>query len=201
MARLFIGLDVPLLAPLVKRIDQLSNMGPSVRPVRPDAMHITLRFLDEVDNENIDQLCAAIDSAVDDARNEGWLSVFDLKLTHVGTFPELHPVKTNQQPRVVFAAPSELGCLPKITQRLDECIDSIELPIPKRDKPFTVHITLARVKRRRSPDRRVIESIRQMIDDSHDIGLGSIKVKTIKLIESRLTPQGPDYKTRHTTRF
>jgi RNA 2',3'-cyclic 3'-phosphodiesterase len=199
MLRLFIGLDVPLLAPLGRAIDQLAHMGPSVRPVRPDALHITLRFLGDVDPQCLDPLAGVIDSAVQEGLADGWLMPFDLVLTHIGTFPKQQDGEPVVTPRVVFAEPSDPGPLPRLTDLLDTRIDALGLPIPPRDLPMHAHITLARIKRRRSLNPRLAHAITQLINDSPGVGLGSIRVKAVKLIESRPGAHGPDYIARHTS--
>jgi 2'-5' RNA ligase len=197
MLRLFIGVDVPRLAPLCRLIDRLGRMGPSVRPVRPDAMHITLRFLGDTDPRHVNALCHAMDVAVREAVDVGWLSPFDLLLTSVGTFPG----KPGSPPRVVFAAPDDAGPLHGLSDAIDTRIDTLGLPIPGRDQPFHPHVTLARIKRRRSPDRRATAGINQLITDTDDAGLGSMRIKQVKLIESRPGPQGQEYFARHTSPF
>jgi 2'-5' RNA ligase len=201
MPRLFIGLDVPILAPLSRLIDELARLGSSVRPVRPDALHITLRFLGEVEAEHADAVSNAIDAAVAEGIHAGWLGPFDLELTHAGTFPGAEPGQGVGPPRVVFAAPDDPGPLPRLSALLDGHIDALGLPIPPRDLPLDTHITLARVKRRRTPVRRVNESIAQLVAEAHGAGLGSMRVKAVKLIESRLGAAGPDYTARHTCRL
>lgn len=201
MARLFIGLDVPILASFGRLLEQLSRMGPSVRPVRPDALHITLRFLGEVDPQHIQTLAGAIDSAVGEGLDGGWLAPFDLVLTHVGTFPVRQAGQKILSPRVVFAGTNDPGPLPRLSDTLDEHINALGLPVADRDKPMHAHVTLARVKRRRSPDRRVIDAITQMIAEARDDGLGSMRIKAVKLIESRQGAQGSEYIARHTCAF
>ena len=186
-----------MLAPLCRQLDKLSKMGPSVRPVRTDGLHITLRFLNEVDSAHIDALAGAMDVAVAEGQQGGWLVPFDLHLTHVGTFPQ----DRNAPPRIVFAAPDEPGPLPQLSDLIDARLDALNLPIPPRDKPMHPHITLARVKRRRRPDRRVMEGITHLIAEAKKTGLGSARIKAVKLIESRLGAQGPDYSARHVCRL
>lgn len=197
MLRLFIGVDVPPLASLCRPIDRLGRMGSSVRPVRPDAMHITLRFLGETDPQHIDPICHAMDAAVREAVDAGWLSPFDQLLTSVGTFPG----KPGAPPRVVFAAPDDAGPLHGLSDAIDTRIDALDLPIPGRDQSFRPHVTLARIKRRRSPDRRATAGINQLITDTHGAGLGALRINQVKLIESRPGPLGQEYFARHTSPF
>ncbi|MEZ6193568.1 MAG: RNA 2',3'-cyclic phosphodiesterase [Phycisphaerales bacterium] len=197
MLRLFIGVDVPPLASLCRPIDRLGRMGSSVRPVRPDAMHITLRFLGETDPRHIDPICHAMDAAVREAVDAGWLSPFDLLLTHIGTFP----VKPDPTPRVVFAAPADPGPLTKLSDAIDEQLDMLGLPIAERDNPFHAHATLARIKRRRTPDRRVSADLPRLIEEARRTRLGKAPLKAVKLVESRIGPHGPDYTARHVSFF
>lgn len=197
MLRLFIGVDVPRLAPLCRLIDRLGRMGSSVRPARPDAMHITLRFLGDTDPRHVNAIVQAMDAAVRGAVATGWLSPFNLALTQVGTFP----AQPGAPPRVVFAAPDDAGPLPGLSDAIDARIDALGLPIPSRDQPFHPHVTLARIKRRRSPDRRATAGINQLITDTRGTPLGAVRIKNIKLIESRPGTHGQDYLARHACPF
>ncbi len=193
MPRLFIGVDVPALAPLCRLIDQLGRMGSSVRPVRPDKMHITFRFLDEVAEEQIEALSLAIDSGVQQAIREYGLTPFNLVLTHLGAFPS----NPSGLPRVIFAEPGSGEQLVRLSDAIDHSIQQSGIDVARRDHTFHPHVTLARIRRRRRPDRRAVEGIARLLGDDYEGGLGSIRIKQVKLIESRPGSDGYDYIARH----
>ena len=192
--RLFIGLGIPARAPLCRVIDRLSGMGPSVRPVRATHLHITLRFLGDVTPDHLDPIIGAIDNAMHVGLSHGWLMPFDLHLPCLGTFPDRAAA-----PRVLFAHLGDAGPLRKLSQALDAELDDLEPPIPPRDHPFNPHVTLARLSRTRRPNRQVRDTLRTIIAESKaGPELGSVRIKAVKLIESRPGTHGPAYTTRHT---
>lgn len=192
--RLFIGLGIPARAPLCRVIDRLSDMGPSVRPVRATHLHITLRFLGDVSPDHLDPIAGAIDSAVEAGLSHGWLGPFDLHLSRLGTFPDRAAA-----PRVLFACSGDEGLLRRLSQALDAELDALGPAIPPRDHPFNPHVTLARFSRTRRPNRRVRDTLSTMIAEAEvGPGLGSVRIKAVKLIQTRPGTHGPAYTTRHT---
>ncbi len=197
MPRVFIGVDVPMLAPLRRLIEELSHIGPSVRPVRTDGLHLTLRFLGDVEPSATTQLAEALDAAVGEGREAGWLMPFDLHLTRLDAFPH----HNSRHPRVVFAASDDPGPLPRLSELIDAKLDASDLDITPRDHPMHAHVTLARVKHRRRPDRRAVAGIADLFKQTQGTSLGTARIKAVKLIESRLGAQGPDYKALHVSTF
>ncbi len=194
MMRLFIGLGIPARAPLCRVIDKLCGMGPTVRPVRATHLHITLRFLGDMSQNHLDPIADAIDSAVHDGLALGWLMPFDLDLSCLGTFPDC-----SDSPRVLFARSHDSDPLQRLSQALDAEVDALGLPISTRDHPFNPHVTLARFSRTRRLNRSSRDTLRTIIAESQaGTGLGSVRIKAVKLIESRPGTHGPTYITRHT---
>ncbi len=193
--RLFIGLGIPARAPLCRVIDGLTGMGPSVRPVRATHLHITLRFLGDVAPEHLETVAGAIDSAVTIGLADGWLGPFDLHLARLDTFPP----SGGAPPWVLFASLGDQDVLGKLSQAIDTELDALEALVPPRDHPFNPHVTLARFRRNRPPSRRVRDTLNAVIAESNaGPGLGSVRVKAVKLIESRPGAHGPVYTVRHT---
>jgi RNA 2',3'-cyclic 3'-phosphodiesterase len=128
--RIFIALDLD--DAIRERIDRflegVRGFAPDARWVLPESLHITLKFIGEKPAETIDDIKRAL-AGVDLAR-------FDLSLKGYGFFP------TEKSARVFWVgieSGPELGALAKSVDRMTSA-----LGIPKEDRPFSPHLTLAR---------------------------------------------------------
>ena len=147
----------------------------AVKWVRPELMHLTLRFLGDTPLDRLPAVQAALD-AVAAAHVP-----FDLHLTGVGCFPN------PRRPRVVWVG---LGGDEAALLALKAALDAALLPLgwPPEDKPFRAHLTLGRV--RDDGDVRGV-------DWSTPVPPRPVPVTALRLIESQLRPDGPVYTVRH----
>jgi 2'-5' RNA ligase len=126
--RLFVALDIPdtIRHALADYAMRLNHAVPSVRFVRTEGLHITLKFLGET--EKTDQLREAL-SRVQQTQ-------FPVALANTGFFPNA------ERPRIFWAgidAPTDLA---ELARKVDEACSM--LGFPREDRPFTPHLTLAR---------------------------------------------------------
>ncbi len=129
-----IELDTASAGSIAKWIQVLKSKVSDVRWSRPDQLHLTLKFLGDVDNRELPQLCDAMREAC-----QG-IEAFGLELSGLGAFPK------NKPPRVVWmSAEDPHGVLGQLAQRLDERF--AELGIARETRAFTPHLTLGRVVR------------------------------------------------------
>lgn len=150
-----------------------------VRWVRPEQIHLTLRFLGDTPVAQLDAIRKGMDAAVAD------LSPFSLHLSGIGAFPN------KRQPRVIWTGlDGEVMRLHSLKSALDAQLTLLELP--PEDKPFRAHLTLGRVK-----DQRAIEGVEWAVD----VPPIELPVTAIYLIESRLQPDGPVYTERHVSKL
>src|SRR5260221_5209323 len=177
--RLFIA--VPLPKEIADRAAAcLPPALPAVRPVRPELMHVTLAFLGWVPDDRLaDATAAAMAAAAGNAP-------FDLTFDHAGRFP------ATGRPRAVWlgagAGAAELGRLAADTAR-----ELRDRSFAHEDRPFTAHLTLARVRADASgPEARTIAAA---FDALTVPGL-RLRVDHIAVVESRLSPKGPTYTAR-----
>lgn len=179
--RAFIAIDLP---PAVKAAlaDVAATLGGrvprgAVRWVRPEQMHLTLRFLGDTPVDRLPALAAALD-AVTEGR-----APFALRLTDVGCFPNA------RRPRVVWVG---LGRAEKELAALVAGLEAALRPLgwPPEDKPFRAHLTLGRVKDERAA---------QGVDWATAVPPLDVPVTAVRLIESQLRPDGPVYTVRHTS--
>ncbi len=151
----------------------------AVRWVRPEQIHLTLRFLGDTPIDRLPALAAALDDVA------GRHSPFALRLTTTGCFPNAH------RPRVVWVGlGGEAAALAALVADLNAALGALGLP--PEDKPFRAHLTLGRVK-----DGRGAQDMPLAVD----VPALPIPVAALHLIQSDLRPDGPVYTVRHVGRF
>ena len=178
--RVFVAVELPdtvkaEFSGLVSAIDSLGVRG--ARTVRPEGIHLTLKFLGDVDVELIPEIEVAMDSAA------GEIAPFDLSLGDAGVFP--NPRAT----RVLWVGvEGDLDSLGRLQQRVEESL--AELGFRPERRRFNPHITAGRVRDRVSnADRqRVTETLL-----SHEYARPLVRVESISLILSALHPDGAVY--------
>lgn len=184
MTRTFIAVRLPdaIRVQLALQIDTLKPRLPAaVRWVAPESLHLTLAFLGELDDPRL----AAAEQATAAAAREG--APFTLALTHLGTFG---PARAS---RVIWAGVSgDIAALGNLQGRL---ASELELRgFPREDRPFSPHLTLARIKEPLRPDvARAIPDLLRAAPAEH----GSWQVHELCAMKSDLWT-GP---TRTTARY
>ena len=128
--RVFVSIPMPNTAGLLPLIDDLSKIR-GVRTSPPGQMHITLRFIGDVDEERVDDIEAAVKESIADIRPSR------ITLKGIGAFPN------PRIPRVIWAGISTDMPLLEISERLSKKFRTINIPFD--EKPFRPHITVARV--------------------------------------------------------
>ena len=184
--RLFVAVTLPAEArdAIVRLIQGLRAADlTGVRLVDPDGVHLTLKFLGNVDSSRVPALTDALDAV-----GEGAVS-FALHLGGVGVFPD------RRSPRVLWAGVSgDTDALATLARRVDDACAN--MGFPREPRPLSPHLTVARLRDRASADDRQRAGIVLA-----DIGLPpaeSFAVEAFHLIRSTLTPSGPLYDTVHT---
>ncbi|HEY7849361.1 MAG TPA: RNA 2',3'-cyclic phosphodiesterase [Ktedonobacterales bacterium] len=136
MTRTFIALDLSeaARATLHNDLRRLARGLPDVRFVDPASLHLTLAFLGELDDE---ALAAVIALAGEVARHA---APFELALAGLGVFGP------TDAPRVIWAGVGgELRSLLALQRRLADAL--VAEGFPREQRPFSPHLTLARLKR------------------------------------------------------
>ncbi len=183
MLRLFISANLP--PDLVSAIgDVQGQLKRRLRSLplswtRPEGIHLTFKFLGDTDPARVDSIVAGLQSAVVSHPS------FTVTVAGLGCFPNL------RQPNVLWIGVQDPE---KGLQRLAAGVDAAtaRLGWEKENRPYTGHLTLARVKREaRNDERRAIgDSISQF---SLPDPLGSLPVHSLHLMRSELNPGGSVY--------
>jgi 2'-5' RNA ligase len=178
--RSFIAIELPgelklKLAQLETRLR--SARQPWVKWVRPESIHLTLKFLGNIEIESTTAITEAIEESV------RGIPPFRLKVKELGVFPN--------PKRVQVAWVGISGELDKLTQ-LQKKLESNLSPMgfAPESRSFTPHLTLARLNNRASPSER--QSFGDLIT-STSFEDGDIEVDAISLMKSQLTRTGAIY--------
>ncbi len=180
VVRLFIAVELPanVRQRLADLADELRGMGlERLRWVRPENIHITLKFLGETPAERQPQIEDALRAAVQGVA------------THELTLGELGKFGGRQNPRVLWVdVRGDVDALKALQKRVDAEIAALGFPADER--PFAAHLTLARVpqdvaKKVARPLAEAIEAVR--VPDP------PIPVREIVLMRSELRREGPVY--------
>ena len=179
--RLFVAvsLPAPVQAAVSRTIQHLASALPQVRWVRPEQLHITLKFLGEVDNRQLPLICDLVQNAAQQV--EG----FTASLEELGTFPKGRP------PRVVWLSMQQgVNELRAIHDRLDEAL--VELGVPREARLFTPHLTLGRVGRTQD-----VAAIPEALARCWPQGVLKVEVDQLDLMSSSGRNSGHGYETLH----
>lgn len=180
--RLFIAVEVPPDARrALERVQaELQREVPDhvVRWVRPEGIHVALKFLGDVPRGSIAEIQLALEEAV---RGHG---PFSLTAFGLGAFPN------TRRPRVVWiGVEGEIRRLKALRRSVEETVSP--LGYPSEDRPFEPHLTLGRVERGAS--RSELDLIGDLVERSEIGELASWRVEAVSLMRSELKPGGAVY--------
>jgi 2'-5' RNA ligase len=187
MMRCFIAveLDEPLrvaIAEVQRRVraavDKSVGRDVKVQWIRPESIHVTVKFLGEVPEGRI----PAITNALRDVATSGRAGT--VEVGGLGVFPDL------RNPRVCWIGLREgAASLIQLAEAVEAAMDGLGFPMESR--PYSPHLTLARMKEGGRAIGRVIEQQGLLTKESGTIGC--LTVRTLTLMKSELRPSGAVY--------
>lgn len=172
----FISIDIGSFQKLIQLGNEIKNSGANVKLVEPENIHITLKFLGDTNEADIEKIEEIIKNAVND------MDSFKIKFKNVGVFPNQNYIK------VLWIGIENKDKLEIIAQKIDK--DLSKLGFKKEKRGFSAHLTVGRVRSAKNKD-----NLLQIIEKYKDIEFLNFKVDSIKLKKSELTPKGPIYTT------
>jgi len=181
--RLFIAINLPqdLLTALMTTQRQLQRRlaGHPLRWSRPEGIHLTLKFLGDVDPARIPAIAETLNRAA--ARH----APFELPVGRLGMFPNA------RRPNVLWVGVRDEGNrLRRLAADVDKALANLGWQREKR--PFSGHLTLARVKK--NANNRERQSLGEAVTALRGYErLGKIPATTIFLMRSQLRPDGARY--------
>lgn len=175
--RAFLAVELPgeLRNSLGRIVEELRGCGADVRWVRPEAVHLTLKFLGEIQPEQVEEIRVAVQEVA------GRHGPFKMEAKALGCFPRL------EQPRVVWVGlEGEKWRLEALQRDVENAL--VQLGFPREERPFKPHLTLGRV---RSPKAR--HALIQRLKNGEGIRVGELPVDSVTLFRSELLPSGARY--------
>ncbi len=147
---------------------------PSLRWVRPDAIHLTLKFLGETAADKVPAIEAALRQAL------AGLSPLRVELGPLGTFG-------GRRPRVLWiGVAGDVDRLKDLQARVERALRS--LGFPREERPYSPHLTLARVPPSGAIGPALEEALAAVPPPQ-----AAMDVREVSLMLSRLGPAGAAY--------
>ncbi len=178
--RCFIAIDIPediradltdLQKELAGRMDVRKG---DVKWVEPESMHLTLKFLGEVPDQQVAEVCNVTRDVA--ARHPA----FDFDVKEVGSFG-------GRSARVLWVgAGLHSPELLQLQQDLEEQL--AQAGWPKEGRQFSGHLTLCRIRNVKAG-----EKLGTLAEQYKDFDLGTVRSDSLCVYESRLQPEGPIY--------
>jgi 2'-5' RNA ligase len=170
-----IDLDEGLKKALETFAGELKPLTSSVRWVGPSGMHLTLKFLGEISEEDAARVSLALEETASRHR------VFSLVLERTGTFPP-----GGSAPRVLWVG--VVPAAPLLALQEDIEGQMAKLGFEREKRAFHPHLTLGRVKSPVGLDPLVREMRQQQ-----DRRFGDMSVQKFIFFQSALKPSGAEY--------
>ncbi len=175
MIRTFLAIELPQKIIEELKAEQLrwKANGPRAKWVRPENMHLTLKFLGEIPRKRVDQVIEVARECCSRHRS------FVLNISGKGAFPNL------RRPRVLWVGVhGDLEAVKDLHSDLESGLQDIGFPA--EDRNFSPHITVARLKGS-VPSTALGNFLKG------NISLGPIHVNEIIVFQSKLSSSGPTY--------
>jgi 2'-5' RNA ligase len=187
--RLFVALEITssVRKNLAALIDSLRAVAPQAKWVRPENLHVTLKFIGEVPDTKTAEVVSIL--RVLCGVYQGVRShPVNLCFRGLGCFPD------DKRPRVFWVGIEASADLKGLAADIGKATE--KLGIPNERRPFSPHLTLARFEPPRLPDKLSVA-----IQQSAQRDFGSLHAREFHLIESKLKSSGAEYTTLESFAF
>ena len=185
--RIFVALDIDedIRSRIAKFADDLRQHAPAVRWVKPESLHITLKFIGEKPDPAVKQVEQTL-SSIPIAR-------FQVTFAGSGFFP------TPQSARVFWIGIAEQPSLAQLATKIDDSLAAAG--IPKEQRAFSPHLTLARAGggsgapgwRKGDRPNRQFAVLQRHLEGSAAPEFGTMTAREFFLYRSQLSSKGSTY--------
>lgn len=178
--RLFVALDLPdaVHQKLRDLVDELKRESPDVKWVNPECIHVTLKFIGHVDEAKTHEIQQALGKIHSDRP-------VTMEFRGMGFFPN------ERRPRVVWCGVQGSDNMAKLAGDTEAVLEP--LGIEREARPYTPHLTLARIDAetvRRAQVEKLVAAAKKFADTS----FGSVRETKFHLYESVTKPSGAEYR-------
>lgn len=177
MIRSFLAADLPmtLRTSIVDATAKLRDSSFDVKWLKPEGIHLTLKFLGGIEEKQIQPIVDAVRPVV---INQKPLA---LRAEGIAAFPNL------KRPRVIWiAVTGDTERLKNIQERIEQSLSA--LGFPAENRPFSPHLTVGRIR-----SGRKITDLISKIQELAGITFSAFTVNELVLYKSILRPEGAAY--------
>jgi 2'-5' RNA ligase len=176
--RLFVSVDCDGLADEIAAVQEPFADASGLRLTDPAQTHVTLKFLGDTDPERVPAVTEAVERAV----AESDLTPFEAEFGGLGVFPSLDYISV-----VWLGVRDGSDRLTTLHEHIEQRLTAIGFEPEEHE--FTPHVTLARM------DHAGSKQLVQKLVRNRDPTAGTLAVDAVRLTESTLTDDGPEYTT------
>lgn len=184
--RTFVAVEIngPIRARAGELIATLAATTADVKWVEPHNLHLTLKFLGDVHQREITEVCKAV------AQGAAEVEPFELEVRGAGAFPNA------ARPRTVWlGAAAGADQMVVLHDRVEAAL--AKLGYREEHRRFQTHLTIGRV-RGAGPG---IAELGKLLQQRADFAVGSMTVQKVTVFSSELTSAGPVYEVLGTSRL
>jgi 2'-5' RNA ligase len=174
--RAFIAIDLPesIRTELRQKQAAFRSASRDARWTEPEGIHLTLKFLGEISDAKVKEVSQSL-------KNLGRFESFTVGLKGFGFFPDV------RRTRVFWAGVEAPAGLSRLAEQIEEAMRSIGFA--REERAFRPHLTLARF---RVPQPQ--PALQALLTQQGELELGNFEVSEFFLFESKLSPQGAQYR-------
>jgi RNA 2',3'-cyclic 3'-phosphodiesterase len=190
--RLFVALEIPdeIRNRFADLIAQLKPKCPAAKWVRPESLHVTLKFIGQAREEKLSVIKSSL-ATIHSPRP------IDMHFGGLGFFP------SEKHPRVFWCGAEISPNAAPLAAEIDRALETLGIPLETRE--FKPHLTLARLNSedRHPPSRsqECLVAITAAAGQSASKSFGATRTSEFHLFESKLKPSGAEYICLQTFRF
>jgi len=176
-----IELEASIKDGITALLARLRRCDCAVRWVKPEGIHLTLKFLGDISPDLALKVRSEMDRVA--GRHDG----IAMEVAGTGTF-----APRSRSPRVIWVGVIQNSALARLQADLDKSLEKLGFRREKRR--FHPHLTVGRIKAPRG-----LEPVLEALSEYSETSFGRMAVSRLTLFESILKPTGAEYSRIHTS--